>query len=68
MSQTTGQGRPSANYQQAQPVSLQGSANVETSFEIRSSRTTVAASTGQTVHMRIVPRPPRQSGDEARTD
>ena len=68
MSETTGQSRPSAKYQQAQPVSVQGPANVETSLEMRSSRTTAAAPIGQTVHMRIVPRPPRQSSDEARTD
>jgi hypothetical protein len=68
MSETTGQGRPSADYQQAQPVSAQGSATLQTSHEIRSSRTTVVVPTGQTVHMRIVPRPPRQTGDEARTD
>lgn len=68
MSGTTGQSTPSEKYQQAQPVSGQGSANVEASFEIRSSRTTAPAPDGQTVRMRIVPRPPRQSGDEARTD
>lgn len=68
MSETTGQDRPAANYQQAQPVSAQDSAGPETSFETGCSRTTAVAPTGQTVRMRIVPRPPRQTGDEGRTD
>jgi len=68
MSETTGQGRPAANYQQAQPVSTNRPGSAQTSFEIRCAGTTVVAPTGQTVHMRIVPRLPRQSGDEAMTD
>ena len=68
MSETTGQGVPSIEYQAAQPVFTQASQRSQTRGELHCSRTTAVSRTGQTVHMRVVPRPPRQSGDEARTD
>jgi hypothetical protein len=68
MNETTGQTRPSGNYQEAKLISGQGSVAPNTSAEGRCAKTAVVASTGPSASMHIVPRPPRQNGDEARTD
>ena len=67
MSETKGQIGIAATYQAAQPVASQVPPPAQTSSEDRSVRTTLVAGNGQTVRMRIIPRPPRQSGEAAKT-
>lgn len=64
MSKTMGQARP-ASYQKAKPVSARDAGG--TSLGTSSTSTTAVAPSGESVRMRVVPRPPRQSADEART-
>ncbi len=68
MSKTTGQGRPSLNYQEARPIFGQGAATPKTSIKGRCAKTAVVATTGIAASMHIVPRPPRQNGDDAKTN
>jgi predicted TIM-barrel enzyme len=68
MSETLGQSKPTLNYQQAQAISTHGTGTVQTNLGVHRSGTIAVNPTGQTVHMRIIPKAPRQNGEEARTD
>ena len=67
MSETTGQPKVGASYQVAKPVPARPAGIAQTAGETQCSIITVLAPSGQTVHVRIIPREPRQSGDEAKT-
>jgi hypothetical protein len=57
-----------ANYQQAKTVSAAPPNSSGTGAESRIGGTAKVSPEGEAVRMRIVPKPPRQSRDEARTD
>ena len=68
MSKTTADVQPGAIYQQAKLTPCQSEEAVLTSTGPGGSAVAAVTFKGSSVHMRIIPGPPRQTDEEAKTD
>jgi len=68
MMDNTEQHTPPVSYREAKSISDGSPRVIKTCVGVKQVRTATVSPATKTVQMRIVPRPPRQRGDEATTD
>lgn len=68
MMDSTEEYAPPASYREAKSIPDGSPRVIKTCVGAKQVRTATVSPTKKTVQMRIVPRPPRQRGDEATTD
>ncbi len=66
MTDTKGDGKTATKYQIAQTISLRAASS--TISETVPTKVVPATDSGKPISMRVVPRPPKQTGGDARTD
>ncbi len=67
MTDTKGKSTGNVEYREAAKLKFEVEAVIDTSEETTSSRATTVTQFGNTIRLRIVPRSPRQSGNQAKT-